>query len=68
MESGLEKKEIIKLYQSLGKFLKRANLVFILLTSVENSKAILVKSQKRKLYNGRIKVDYYQYFGPKPSN
>lgn len=22
--------------------------------------------RKRKLYNGRIKVDYYQYFGPRP--
>jgi putative N6-adenine-specific DNA methylase len=22
--------------------------------------------RKRKLYNGRIKVDYYQFFGPKP--
>src|SRR5699024_5007422 len=22
--------------------------------------------RKRKLYNGRIKVDYYQYYGPKP--
>ena len=24
--------------------------------------------RKRKLYNGRIKVDYYQFFGPKPSD
>lgn len=24
--------------------------------------------KKRKLYNGKIKVDYYQYFGPKPNN
>lgn len=23
--------------------------------------------RKRKLYNGRLKVDYYQFFGPKPS-
>ena len=23
-------------------------------------------SKKRKLYNGNIKVDYYQFFGPKP--
>lgn len=23
--------------------------------------------RKRKLYNGRIKVDYYQFFGPKPT-
>ena len=23
-------------------------------------------SRKRKLYNGRIKVDYYQYYGPRP--
>jgi putative N6-adenine-specific DNA methylase len=22
--------------------------------------------RKRKLYNGRIKVDYYQYYGPRP--
>lgn len=23
-------------------------------------------TKKRKLYNGNIKVDYYQYYGPKP--
>ena len=22
--------------------------------------------KKRKLYNGRIKVDYYQFYGPRP--
>lgn len=25
-------------------------------------------SKKRKLYNGGEKVDYYQYFGPRPKN
>jgi putative N6-adenine-specific DNA methylase len=23
-------------------------------------------SKKRKLYNGDLKIDYYQYFGPRP--
>lgn len=25
-------------------------------------------NKKRKLYNGKIKVDYYQYFGPRPNH
>lgn len=24
--------------------------------------------RKRKLYNGKIKVDYYQYYGPRPGS
>lgn len=39
-----------------------------LITSYEDFEKLIGKkaNRKRKLYNGRIKVDYYQYYGPKP--
>lgn len=64
-----EKKEIIKLYQSLGKiFEKEPTWSLYFLTSVEKFESYFGKkaNKKRKLYNGNIKVDYYQFFGLKP--
>jgi len=41
---------------------------YYILTSHEKFETLFGKkaSKKRKLYNGKIKVDYYQYFGPRP--
>jgi len=41
---------------------------FYVLTSNEDFEKLFGRpaDKKRKLYNGRIKVDYYQFFGPRP--
>ncbi len=41
---------------------------FYVLTSNKNFERIFGRKadRKRKLYNGRIKVDYYQFYGPRP--
>lgn len=64
-----EKKEVQKLYQRMGKvFSKFDTWSKYVITSDEDFESLYGKraSKKRKLYNGRIKVDYYQFFGPKP--
>ena len=53
----------------MGKVFKSLDTYSIyILTSNENFEKLYGKpsSRKRKLYNGRIKVDYYQYYGPRP--
>ena len=39
-----------------------------LITSMESFERLYGKKadRKRKLFNGRIKVDFYQFYGPKP--
>ena len=39
-----------------------------LITSMENFERLYGRKadRKRKLFNGRIKVDFYQFHGPKP--
>lgn len=64
-----EKKEAEKLYKRMGQaFSKFDTWSVYVLTSHEAFENLYGKkaSKKRKLYNGRIKVDYYQFFGPKP--
>ncbi len=66
-----EKKEVEKLYRNMGKYfeeLRTWSKYFI--TSNKNFEHIYGKkaSRKRKLYNGRIEVNYYQYYGPRPKN
>lgn len=64
-----EKKEVEKLYIDIGnKFRKLDTFSIYVLTSNEDFEKLYGKpaSRRRKLYNGRIKVDYYQYYGPKP--
>lgn len=66
-----EREEIKNLYKNLGKIFKdESTWSLYFLTSVEEFEKYFGKkaNKKRKLYNGRIKVDYYQYFGQKPSN
>jgi putative N6-adenine-specific DNA methylase len=64
-----EKKEVERLYKRMGQvFSKFDTWSVYVITSEEQFEALYGKksSKKRKLYNGRIKVDYYQFFGPKP--
>lgn len=64
-----EKTEINKLYKDMGKVFKKLDTYSTyILTSNEDFEKLYGKKadRKRKLYNGRIKVDYYQYYGPKP--
>lgn len=65
-----EEKEIEVIYKALGDtFINQPTWSLYFLTSVEKFEDLFGKkaNKKRKLYNGRIKVDYYQYFGRKPS-
>lgn len=64
-----EKKEIEKLYEQIGKRFKDLDTwsIYLLTSNTEFEKFYGSKSdRKRKLYNGRIRVDYYQYYGPRP--
>lgn len=62
-------KAIKGLYQDLGRAFKDLETWSIyVLTSEENFEKYYGKKadRKRKLYNGKLKVDYYQYYGPIP--
>lgn len=64
-----EKKEVQKLYKRMGQVFGKFNTWSVyVVTSDEEFESLYGKKadKKRKLYNGRIKVDYYQFFGPKP--
>lgn len=64
-----ELREVEKLYKEMGKvFSKLDTWSFYILTSHPQFEKLFGRpaTQKRKLYNGRIKVDYYQYYGPRP--
>lgn len=64
-----EKEEVEKLYREMGKvFGKLDTWSHYILTSHPHFEKLYGKlaSKKRKLYNGNLKVDYYQYYGPKP--
>ncbi len=57
------------LYRSMGEvFSKLDSWSFYVLTSNEDFEKFFGRKcdRKRKLYNGRIKVDYYQFHGPQP--
>lgn len=64
-----EREEVDQLYKDFGeKFRELDTWSVYVITSEENFEKIYGKeaSRKRKLYNGRIKVDYYQFYGPRP--
>lgn len=66
-----ELKEIELLYKDFGTKMRQLKTWSIyILTSYEKFETLYKKkaSRKRKLYNGRIKVDYYQFYGPRPEN
>lgn len=64
-----EREDIKELYRNIGwKFRKLDTWSKYILTSFEDFEKSYKKKadKKRKLYNGRIKVNYYQYYGPRP--
>ncbi|GMG97536.1 THUMP domain-containing class I SAM-dependent RNA methyltransferase [Tepidimicrobium xylanilyticum] len=64
-----EKEEVKRLYKDMGRIFKTLDTYSIyILTSNEDFERLYGKKadKRRKLYNGRIKVDYYQYYGPRP--
>jgi len=64
-----ERKEVLKIYKDMGKIFGNLSTYSIyVLTSNEDFERLYGKKadKKRKLYNGRIKVNYYQYYGPRP--
>ncbi|MBO8136963.1 MAG: class I SAM-dependent RNA methyltransferase [Desulfotomaculum sp.] len=61
--------QVEKIYQIMGRVFKPLDTWSIyVLTSHENFEKLFGRKadKRRKLYNGRIKCHYYQYFGPKP--
>lgn len=64
-----EMEEVQQLYKDLGIKLEDLDTwSSYIITSDEGFEKHYGKKadRKRKLYNGRIKVDYYQYYGPRP--
>lgn len=61
--------EVEEMYKEMGQaFQKHDTWSVYMLTSHESFEEIYGKkaSKKRKLYNGNIKTDFYQFFGPRP--
>lgn len=64
-----EQREVKRLYREMGKvFTKLDTWSYYILAADEEFESLFGKkaSKKRKLYSGNKKVDYYQYFGPRP--
>lgn len=62
-------KEVEDMYRSLGGTMHgNETWSTYLITSMEYFEKLFGKkaSAKRKLFNGRIKIDYYQFYGPRP--
>ena len=70
-ERSGEKKEVEHLYKMMGeKFSKLKTWSFYVLTTHQNFEDIYGKnaSKRRKLYNGGLECQFYQYYGPWPSS
>ncbi|BCB04482.1 THUMP domain-containing class I SAM-dependent RNA methyltransferase [Bacillus sp. KH172YL63] len=64
-----ERKEVEKMYQEMGKAFEKLDTWSVyMMTSHENFEQCYGKqaTKKRKLFNGFIRTDYYQFFGPRP--
>ncbi len=64
-----DKAAINKIYAAFRRTMKELDTwSFYVLTADENFENEVGRKadKKRKLYNGRIKVDYYQFYGPRP--
>lgn len=64
-----DKAAINKIYAAFRRAMKELpSWSFYVLTADENFENEIGRKadKKRKLYNGRIKVDYYQFYGPRP--
>jgi len=62
-------KEVEQLYRQMGKLFKALDTwSYYILTASDNFESSfgMKASKRRKLYHGNIKVQYYQYFGPRP--
>lgn len=65
-----EMSEVEKLYQDMGKVFKKFDTwSYYVLTSHPGFEKLFGRraDKKRKLYNGMIMCNYYQYFGPPPA-
>ncbi len=61
--------EINHIYDTLFEIMRRQQTwSYYVLTADENIESALQRDadRKRKLYNGNIRVDYYQFYGPRP--
>ncbi len=61
--------QVEELYQEMAKVLQKLDTwSYYFLTANESFEKLFGRkaSKKRKLYHGNIKVQYYQYFGPRP--
>ncbi|OPJ57175.1 THUMP domain-containing class I SAM-dependent RNA methyltransferase [Alkalithermobacter paradoxus] len=66
-----DKKSVEKLYSDMGKsFSKLDTWSFYIITSHPEFENFFGRKadRKRKLYNGMLRTDYYQYLGPKPNS
>lgn len=64
-------KEVESIYREMGKvFSKLETWSFYIITSHEEFERFFGKkaNKKRKLYNGMMKTDFYQFYGPKPKH
>lgn len=64
-----ELKEVENIYRALGKIMaENTTWSTYLITSMEYFEKLFGRKAdaKRKLFNGRIKTDYYQFYGPRP--
>lgn len=63
--------EAAKLYKEMGEHFKKFDTwsYYIISPDTDFEKHFgRIASKKRKLYNGNIKCDYYQFYGPKPNS
>ena len=63
-------KSVEILYKDMGKVLSALDTwSFYILTAHEEFERFFGRraDRKRKLYNGMLKTDYYQFYGPKPN-
>ena len=68
-ERLMEEKEAARLYKDMGAHFKHFDTWSVyLITSFEKFETCYGSKahKKRKLYNGMLKCNLYQYFGPKP--
>ncbi|NLA58575.1 MAG: class I SAM-dependent RNA methyltransferase [Firmicutes bacterium] len=64
-----ERKEVAKLYREMGQVFQQLDTwSFYILTSHPQFEKLFGRqaTKRRKLYNGNIQVQFYQYFGPRP--
>lgn len=64
-----ELKEVENIYRALGRIMaENTTWSTYLITSMEYFEKLFGRKAdaKRKLFNGRIKTDYYQFYGPRP--